>query len=214
MESLIKQTTRKYAIFFFCSVAILLSLGLLCYFSIMPELSLLTDKIGNGVQSIIMMVVLLCIPVTLSIFRRRCLKWQQLDEPADRVKAYGKDIIVRLMIFNIITLLCILMYIFVSRGNAMMLLLMVGIFYLFILPNKFQMCRELNLNPDGSVFVEEIEPEVEKVGDFIVMDEDDDDDFIPKNPKSQAPKKEQDVPMGQEPLKEQAPDDSGDNKSL
>ena len=46
------------------------------------------------------------------------------------------------------------------------------------------MCRELGLNPDGSIYEEEPEPEVEKVGDFIVMEEDED-DFIPRKRQKQ-----------------------------
>lgn len=187
MEKLIQSTTRRYGLYFYISIGFIVGLYLLCRFDIIPEFNTLADSLSNSLQSIIMMVILLFIPLTLSFFRRRTQQFcQSMEEPADRVKAYGKMLNIRLSVFNVLALLCILMHLFISSANAKMLLLMVGIFYLFILPNKFQMCRELGLNPDGSIFVEEPEPEVEKVGNFVVMEEDDDDDFIPKNPKPQV----------------------------
>lgn len=184
MEQLIQQSTKRYSFWFILSAVVVVALGLLCRFHIIPSLSLFADKISNSLQSIIMMAILLLIPVTLSAFRRKSLKWQQLEEPADRVKAYTKAALIRLMIFNALALLSVLMYLFISPANALTLLLMTSVFYLFILPNKMQMCRELGLNPDGSIYVEEPEPEVEKVGDFIVMEEDED-DFIPRKRQKQ-----------------------------
>ncbi|MBO5978423.1 MAG: hypothetical protein J6V49_08145 [Bacteroidales bacterium] len=184
MEQLIQQSTKRYRFWFILSAVVVVALGLLCRFHIIPSLSLFADKISNSLQSIIMMAILLLIPVTLSVFRRKSLKWQQMEEPADRVKAYAKAALIRLMIFNALALLSVLMYLFISPANALTLLMMTAVFYLFILPNKMQMCRELGLNPDGSIYVEESEPEVEKVGDFIVMEEDED-DFIPRKRQKQ-----------------------------
>lgn len=186
MEQLIQQSTKRYRFWFILSAVVVVALGLLCRFHIIPSLSLFADKISNSLQSIIMMVILLLIPVTLSVFRRKSLKWQQLEEPADRVKAYAKAALIRLMIFNGLALLSVLMYLFISPANALTLLMMTAVFYLFILPNKMQMCRELGLNPDGSIYVEESEDEVEKVGNFVVMEEsEDEDDFIPRKRQKQ-----------------------------
>lgn len=180
MEQLIHQSARRYRICYILSVLIVVGLGLLCRFDIIPALSIFADKISNSLQSIIMMIILLMIPVTLSVFRRKSLKWKELEEPADRVKAYHKGAMIRLMIFDALALLSILMHLFISKANALTLLLMTAVFYLFIMPNKLQMCHELGLNADGSIYEEEPQPELEKVGDFIVMEEEEEDDFIPR----------------------------------
>lgn len=192
MENLIHGLARKYSIAFIVSILTLLALGLLCYTDVIPELKLLSSALGNSVQSIIMMVILLFIPLTLSIFRKKSMKWSQLENPEERLTVYARGAMWRLMIFNALGLLCIFMHLFISKGNAMTLLIMIGVFYFFILPNKVQMCREVGLNPDGSIFEEEAVEEPEKVGNFIVMEEedDDDDDFIPRNPRPQAKENE------------------------
>lgn len=180
MEQLMQQASRRYTLYYVLSIILVVGLGLLCRFDIIPALSIFADNISHNLQSIIMMIILLMIPLTLSFFRRKSLKWKALEEPADRVKAYHKGAMLRLIIFDSLALLSILMHIFISKANALTLLLMTAVFYLFIMPNKMQMCRELDLNPDGSIFVEEPQPELEKVGDFIVMEENEEDEFIPR----------------------------------
>ncbi len=187
MENLIRQTVRRYGWFFLASVVAIIALGALCYFDIIPSLNVFAERLNHSLQSVIMMVILILIPTTLSIFRRKSLKWKKLEEPAARVLAYGKGIMVRLIVFDCLSLLSILMHIFISKNNAMTLLMMTGVFFLFILPNKMQLCRDLDLNPDGSIFVPEQPVPAAEVSDTAQASAaDDDDDFIPRNHKREG----------------------------
>lgn len=191
MEEKIKQIHRQYSLCFIISAIVVAAIAILRYRHIIPRVGGISFGTGMTVQTIVLLVLLCGIPASLAWFNAHLRKIRRMDFPEDRLDSYFKAQIIRLTVFVVLALLTLAVSIFTDMANARMAFLMVAAFYFFILPNKMQLLRETGLNPDGTIYDPESEAEAarqemeaRKVGNFTVMDEDD--DFIPRNTRAEV----------------------------
>ena len=186
MENKIQQIHRQYSLCFIISAVVIAAIAILRKTHVIPHVGGITFGTGMRVQTIALLVLLCGIPASLAWFNANLRKIRRMDFPEERLDSYFKAQMIRLAVFVVLALLTLAVSIFTDMPNAKMAFLMVAAFYFFILPNKMQLLRETGLNPDGTIYDPEAEAEAarqemeaRKVGNFTVMDEDD--DFIPRN---------------------------------
>lgn len=186
METKINEAHKKYSLWFYLSAGIIAVIAVLRYKQVIPRIGGISLGADLRTQSIALAVMLCCIPAVLAWFYARSRKIRNMDYPEERIDSYFKAQMIRLAIFDVLALIILAVSVFTTMPNARMAFLMVAAFFFFILPNRVQTLRETGLNADGSIYDPQAEAEAarqeaeaRKVGNFTVMDEDD--DFIPRN---------------------------------
>lgn len=182
MEQLIAKTLKKNWIHFGISAALMLGIGLCAIYGIIPKMELIeTGTATTVIETVCLIVFMIGIPGSLLWFHKRCGKLCQLEEAELRLRGYAKASLARILFLDFLALATIFLLVFTTMVQAKMFYAMVMIFYFFAIPGKAPLLRDIALNADGSLYVPQAPVEEErKVGNFTVMDEEDD-DFIPKN---------------------------------
>ncbi len=147
MEAALHSALKKLRIQFLLSVGILLLLGLLAYF--FPQQPfLLSQELSLPFQSFCILLFLIGVPFSLRWFhhKTRAIRLDKVLE--ERLPAYLKAASARMYAFSIIALFALFLRVFTTMPNALVFFLMTMLFFLFCIPAKGQIIKELELFPD------------------------------------------------------------------
>lgn len=145
MENELRKLVKDLRLHFFLSLSLLLLLGLGVYF--LPAKSpLLSQELSLPIQSMSLLLFLIGVPFTLRWFHHKTRRISiHISLPDQGLKAYRKAAAARMYAFSIIAFFALALKVFTTMPNAMLFFLMTMLFFLFCIPNKEQIIKELNL---------------------------------------------------------------------
>ena len=191
--ALIRQSVRRIKWHYYISALLMALFGVLVSRGIIPHHNIFPEGKDIMAQTIFMIIVLLCIPFLLKWFNTRTGKLKQLDTLEARLEGYEKAYLIRVYLFDAMALLALLFAILSDMKQVVMFFMMIFLFYFFFLPGFKPLIRDLDLNEDGSFYRPDAGYDVndtrvdESESDGSDGNPDEEDDgFIPKNPKRDA----------------------------
>ncbi len=145
MEAALNLVLKKLRLQFALSVGILLLLGLLAYFFPQQPL-LLSQEFSLSFQSFCILLFLIGVPFSLRWFhhKTRAIRLEKTME--ERLPAYQKAASARMYAFSLIALFALFLRVFTTMPNALIFFMMTMLFFLFCIPVKGQVIKELDLN--------------------------------------------------------------------
>lgn len=183
----IKSIVRHLKWHYYISALIMAAFGIAVNRDVIPHHNIFPEGKGIIAQTIFMIVVLICIPLLLKWFNDQTKKLKKLETLDERLDGYRRVYKIRIYAFDIMALLALTFAILSEMKQAIMFFMMIFLFYFFFLPGFNPLIRDLDLNEDGSMYNPDKSYDVHDTTaatDGIAEDEgeDNDDDFIPKNP--------------------------------
>ncbi len=181
----IKSIVRDLKFHYYISAILMAAFGVAVNRGLIPHHNIFPEGKGIIAQTIFMILVLLCIPLLLKWFNNQTKKLKKLETLDGRLSGYRKYYKIRIYAFDVMAIVALTFAVLSEMKQAIMFFMMIFLFYFFFLPGFTPLIRDLDLNEDGSFY----DPDKSyNVHDTIAPAEgeqtadDDDDDFIPKNP--------------------------------
>lgn len=145
MEAALNLMLKKLRLQFALSVGILLLLGLLAYF--FPQQSLLlSQELSLPFQSFSILLFLIGVPFSLRWFHHKTKAIRLEKTMEERLPAYQKAASARMYAFSLIALFALFLRVFTTMPNALIFFMMTMLFFLFCIPVKGQVIKELDLS--------------------------------------------------------------------
>lgn len=180
MEELLKKIVRCLNFTFFGSLIVLLPLGFLVSKDILSSSWQLPEKYAFTMQVIGILLFLGGVPLSLFRYSKKSKKLLAEEDVEKRLLCYRKIALCRILILTTLGIVALLLDLFTPMNEARTLYIMVMLFFAFCIPGKNQVIREMKLYPE---LVEEKSVKEEDFENENKLQEEDDDDFIPKNSK-------------------------------
>ena len=147
MEAAIDIVLKKLRLQFIFSVTVLLYLGLLSYF--LPQQTFLfSQELSLPFQSFSILLFLIGVPFSLRWFHHKTRAIRAEKPIKERLPAYQKAASTRMYAFSIIAVFALFLRVFTTMPNALVFFLMTMLFFLFCIPVKGQLIKELELFPE------------------------------------------------------------------
>lgn len=145
MEAALNLVLKKIRRQYFLSVSVLLLLGILSYFLPQQQDFLLTQDLSLPFQNFSILLFLIGVPFSLRWFYHKARKIRLQIPLEERLPAYFKAARLRMISFSIIALFALLLQVFTTMPNALLFFLMTMLFFLFCIPVKGQIIKDLEL---------------------------------------------------------------------
>lgn len=147
MEAALHLVLKKLRLQFFLSVGILLCLGLLAYLFPLQSF-LLSQELSLPFQSFSILLFLIGVPFSLRWFHHKTRAIRLEKALKERLPAYRKAASARMYVFSLIALFALFLEVFTTMPNALVFFLMTMLFFLFCIPVKGQVIKDLELFPN------------------------------------------------------------------
>ncbi len=103
------------------------------------------SETGIGISSVIIILVLACIPSSLFLFNKKTKQWAQLEDEKEKLRLYTRGSIIRLSVIGANFLICILFFFLLNSQNMIILAGITAVALLFCKPAKPKIITELQL---------------------------------------------------------------------
>lgn len=181
----IKQCLRRAQWHYFISLGVLLSVALLIKFAHLNHLykGELSQAWQLGLQTACLLLFMMMVPLNLLWFNRRCQNIRQLETAEARIAAYSRIQCIRLFLLDAIVLCPLCLLVAIGMPQAKMLFYMSLVFFAFIIPSRQQLMNDVQVDEEGDLIDPSTPTEpATHTEESDSMEQDCDDDFIPKNP--------------------------------
>ena len=103
------------------------------------------SETGIAISSVIIILVLACVPSGLFLFNKKTKQWAQLEDEKEKLKLYTRGSIIRLSVIGANFLICILFFFVLNSQNMIILAGITAVALLFCKPAKPKIITELQL---------------------------------------------------------------------